>query len=263
MMKLGVVIMVKNESKVIERCLTSILRLEPDLVIITDTGSTDDTIIKAGLFLQEHNLKFKIYQETFKNFAHNRTLLLEYSRKEDDLDYVVMVDADDMIAYRDDYTKDAFRASLTAQIYYLRYQDGTISYTLPKLTSNKIPLKYKGVTHEFLDCENFSQDASGFIWTLQRNDGFRRVSNNKNSNDIELLQTALEDEPDEFLRIRYLFYLAQAYHAAGDKLAAIDAYKRRAEAGGWNEEVFYSHYQIGNLYQEMGETYHENVIFHY
>lgn len=261
MNRIAVGIMVKNESKVIERCLSSILRLEPDMVIITDTGSTDDTVAKAGLFLQKQNLKFKIFHETFVDFAHNRSLVLDYCRKEAQIDYIVMVDADDLIEYHDDYSVEKFRASLTADIYYMRYQDGLISYSLPKITSNKIPLKYVGVTHEFLDCQSYSIDSTKYIFTSQRGDSFRRVNNLKNTNDIELLRKALEGHLDEGLRARYIFYLAQAYYAAGDKNSALFAYQTRTELKGWDEEVFYSHYQLGNIHKEMGTI--DGAIKHY
>jgi glycosyltransferase involved in cell wall biosynthesis len=263
MNRIAVGFMVKNESKIIERCLASLLHLQPELVVITDTGSTDDTMVRAGVFLQDHNIKFKIYQEPFQNFGFNRTKLLEYIGKEADIDYVMMIDADDTLQYHESFTPESFRQSLDGQIYNITYNDGLVSYYLPKLTSNKITLKYVGVTHEFLDAKTYWQKSSNLIWVRQGTDSFRRVNNLKNPNDISLLTKALEGPLDEKLRIRYLFYLAQAHLANQDTRAAASYYKLRTQYQGWDEELFYAHYQLGKIYQEMGEAWLEDTIYHY
>jgi tetratricopeptide (TPR) repeat protein len=64
----------------------------------------------------------------------------------------------------------------------------------------------------------------------------------KYKKDAEVLEEALKKEPDN---IRYQFYLAQSYFDSQQWDKAEEAYKKRVEMGGWEEEQFYAAYRIG------------------
>jgi glycosyltransferase involved in cell wall biosynthesis len=243
-MKLGVVVMAKNEGAIIERCLKSIIPIA-DLVIITDTGSTDDTIPKAGLLLQAHNLKFKIYTRDFVDFGHNRSLLLELARQED-VDYVLMIDADEILQFPENFNFIEFKSNLLKDYYDVKMMAGGISYYLPRITSNKLEFKYIGVTHECLEAKG-SSGVLDDIYFFQINDGHRRISNQKFINDAYLLEEAIKKETHKGLLARYTFYLAQTYQNLGNVEKARECYRQRIWLGGWNEEVFYSYYQLGKI----------------
>ena len=260
MKQIAIGCMVKNEGHIIERCLESILRLEPELVVITDTGSSDNTIMKAGLFLQKHKIPFRIYQETFIDFAFNRSLLLKYIQQETNIDYVLMLDADDIIEYHPSYTKDTFRLQLVGQVYNVEYKDQYVTYHLPKLTSNKVDLSYIGVTHEYLHNLQYKEIILTGIWTRQFNDSFRRQNHTKHLNDIQLINKVLKTTVDNGLKARYYFYLGQAYLAIGEIEDAIKAYQQRIFLGGWPEEIFYSHYQLGKIYETINM---DKCVYHY
>ena len=51
---------------------------------------------------------------------------------------------------------------------------------------------------------------------------------------------------------RYAFYLAQSWRDAGEIDKARDAYRRRAAMAGWDEETWYSFYQIAVLNERLG-----------
>jgi hypothetical protein len=76
-MKLILILMVKNESKIIRRCLES---AEPavDAFCIVDTGSTDNTVDLANEFVKER-VGIVAHAE-WKNFGHNRTISFEVAR---------------------------------------------------------------------------------------------------------------------------------------------------------------------------------------
>jgi tetratricopeptide (TPR) repeat protein len=110
-------------------------------------------------------------------------------------------------------------------------------------------LRFKciGVTHEYWGCDD--QDIDGKLEELYINDigdGGSKVD--KYERDIRLLTQGLIDEPKNE---RYYFYLAQSYNDSGDKYKAIDLYKKRIEAGGWNEEVFMAYLRIGDIYNHL------------
>ena len=71
------------------------------------------------------------------------------------------------------------------------------------------------------------------VWYKDHASGSNRVD--KFERDIRLLTEALKEEPDN---VRYWFYLAQSYRDAGQTKKAADAYAKRAEMGGWDEEAW-------------------------
>jgi glycosyltransferase involved in cell wall biosynthesis len=259
MITIAVGMMVKNESLTILRTLESLLPLKPDLVVITDTGSTDDTIVKAGLFLQDKGIKYKIYSEQFVDFGFNRTLVLRKCFLEPDIDWVLMIDADETLVLHD-FNRDDLRFH---QCFDVKLEAAPIIYSLPRLTSNKVPWKYVGVTHEYLDTTGMSKGYCSNIMLNQHNDSFRRRSNQKLMDDVRLLKNGIEFSTDKFLVARYHFYLANTYHSLGNYAKAIEHYLERIAFKGWEEEIFYSHYQIGKIYTQSEPNNLEKIILHH
>ena len=65
--------MIKNEEKIIKRCIDSVKDI-CDAFSITDTGSTDTTISILKDYFIENELDSNIYEDVWKDFGHNRTL---------------------------------------------------------------------------------------------------------------------------------------------------------------------------------------------
>jgi len=242
--KIAVTLMVKNESSIIERCLSSVLNIA-DLVIITDTGSNDDTVIRAGLFLQTHCINYKIYTEPFKDFAYNRNKLLDLASIEP-IDYVLQIDADEIFELSAPNIRE-WKNSLIGDYYDVKMKAEALTYHLPRLTFNRAFLRYEGVTHEYLKVGGFCGGILPYARIVQINDSRRRVTNNKFSEDAKLLEKAIKSEKDNALRTRYIFYLAQTYHAMGNLALAKENYLKRSSLGGWKDEVFYCFYQVGKI----------------
>jgi glycosyltransferase involved in cell wall biosynthesis len=245
MKKLAVVIMMRNESLIIERCLRSIAPVA-DLVIITDTGSTDDSIIRAGLYLQSQRINYKIYKDSFIDFAYNRNLLLKLARAEE-VDFVLMIDCDEIAVWPEGFDPVKWKNELRGDYYDITMKVGNIMYNLPRLTYNSTDLNYVGVTHEYLHVTGFYGGIVPSLEIHQINDSKRRVTNRKFKDDAELLEAALKTEKEDGLRRRYMFYLAQTYHALGDFKNAKKYYIQRAKMGGWKDEEFYCLYQLGKI----------------
>jgi len=71
-MLLGLVMIVKNESKIIKRCLESIKKII-DFIVISDTGSTDQTIEIIDEYISTNLIPGKVYKDEWKNFGYNRS----------------------------------------------------------------------------------------------------------------------------------------------------------------------------------------------
>ena len=88
------VMIVKNESQVIKKCLESV----KDYIhywVICDTGSTDGTqqIIKEEM--ERYNIPGELHESEWKDFGTNRSESLALSKGK--CDYRLIIDADDIL----------------------------------------------------------------------------------------------------------------------------------------------------------------------
>src|SRR6185437_16362102 len=77
--KITVAMIVKNESRIIERCLDSILG-KADQALIIDTGSTDSTVKTIMKWGNKHDFPVHVEDRPWVDFAHNRTELVARAR---------------------------------------------------------------------------------------------------------------------------------------------------------------------------------------
>lgn len=227
---------VRNEAHVIRRCLDS-LRPVIDSWVIVDTGSTDGTqeIIREHL----RDVPGELFERPWVNFAHNRSEALELARGRGD--YVIVIDADETLQLSDGFVLPR----LTADSYNVEMLYGGYTYYRKQLVRNALPWKYSGVLHEYIQCDQAqSEEVLHGLRTMPRHDGARARDPHTYERDAEILEQALLDEPDN---TRYVFYLAQSYRDGGNLDEALRCYRRRAQMGGWTEEIWFSLYQLAQI----------------
>ena len=100
-MKIGLCAIVKNEESIITRCLDSAKSLI-DYVSIVDTGSSDNTVKVIEQWLIENKIEGKVFKEEWINFGANRTSALKKIREKKEIDYALMIDADESLSYDKD-----------------------------------------------------------------------------------------------------------------------------------------------------------------
>lgn len=233
---------VKDESRIIRRCLDSVKPLI-DYWVIVDTGSSDGT----QTIIQEHmkDIPGMLYERPWKNFGYNRTEAFELAKEKGD--YILFMDADDTLAYEEGF----LFSSLTKDLYTMwRGKEGSYSYQKTQLVKAALPWKWVGVTHEYLDCDiPYTSSVLENIKYSSGDDGARSYDPHKFLKNIKLLENALLEEPNNS---RYVFYLAESYRDAGEKGKAIEWYQKRIDMKGWDEEVFWSKLQIANMLSAIG-----------
>lgn len=233
---------VKNESKIITRCLESV-KDYIDYYVIEDTGSTDGTQKIITEYFTKNNIKGELHQNKWKSFGENRTHALRLAK--DKADYILLIDADMKL-----FTKDKdFKNKLKDDMYSVDQDNGGCVYSNTRLIKGNLDYEYIGVTHEYLDCKKLGHIISKLdgVIMLDYSDGANRPD--KYKRDIDLLNNELRNKFIPItLRQRYTFYLAQSYRDYKKFDKAIKYYKERSQLGGWPEEIYYSLYQIGMLY---------------
>jgi tetratricopeptide (TPR) repeat protein len=248
--KLCLNMIVKNESRIIERLLSSVLSII-DTYCITDTGSNDDTPNIIREFMKKHNKPGEVIIEPFKNFGYNRTFALQ--KAEPWGEYALLLDADMKLVISPDFNpKD-----LTADGYLLLQGNPSMKYYNTRIVKTNIGVKCVSPTHEYYDFPKDSVQVK--LHTLYIDDiGDGGCKADKFERDIRLLKEGLEEEPNNG---RYHFYIGNSYKNIGKYEEAIDWYKKRVKIGGWHEEVFYSLYEIGNAYSDLKRM--ESAIYYW
>lgn len=238
---------VKNESAILARCLNA-LAPHIDCYVVCDTGSTDSTVDLIRRTFEKHGVPGEVPTTTFRNFEQARNEALDAARASTlQFDYILFCDADmELVVHRPRY-----RDELTHGAYLVNqhHTAGHMEYPNVRLLRRDVPARYRGVTHEYVDVDPSKVAAFNGISFLDHASGSNRTT--KYQRDIALLDAGLLAEPTN---ARYMFYLANSYYDMGDIATALKKYQRRAEMGGFAEEVFYSMYRIGQCYQKQSRV---------
>lgn len=248
---------VKNETKVIQRCLESV-RPIIDYWVIVDTGSNDGTQTVIKEYMKD--IPGELHERPWINFGHNRNEALQLAKGK--ADYLLFIDADEVLAYDNDFKLPL----LDKDYYYIMTHFGGTIYARVQLIKDSLNWKWTGVLHEVVDTpEAHTNEVLLGVINDVHTDGARSQDPEKYKKDIKILEEGLLDEPNNS---RYVFYLAQSYYDAGDYENSLKKYQKRIEMGGWNEEIFWSMLRIGILEQYLDKPT-ENIsssftkAFHY
>lgn len=234
---------VKNESHIILECLNSVYKYI-DYWVICDTGSTDNTKQIITDFFKEKGIPGEIHDHEWKNFGHNRTLA--FRAAEGKADYAWVIDADD-------YLEGELVLPPTKEIdsYALRIKRGSFFWWRNQVFRLDCKWEYKGVLHEYAACEKPNPKIVKLEGTYnicaRTMGGARNVGispTEKYARDAIVLEEAMKEDPTN---TRHQFYLAQSYFDSQQWEKADEAYRKRVDMGGWEEEVFYSLYRIAMI----------------
>jgi glycosyltransferase involved in cell wall biosynthesis len=255
--KIVLLLMVKNESKIIERCLSSFINYV-DGVSILDTGSIDNTVELCHNMLQKKCIKYNISQVQWKNFGVNRTISFQKCKEfcinegfNLEKTFALAVDADMNIVIND-IEKLYSRLGDGKHGHLIIQKNPCIKYFNIRFLRLDRDWKCVGATHEYWDVGSggiLEKIGDDVIFIDDKNDG--GCKSDKYERDAIMLEQDLVEFPNN---PRTIFYLAQTYKDLGRLDDSIQYYKKRIEIGGWHEEVWYSHYMISQLYLKIGNV---------
>ena len=254
---------VKNESKIIERMLSSALEvLDIECCSIVDTGSDDNTKDLISKWCTKHKISFVIHNEPFVNFSYNRTDSFRRAKLSfPDAQIGVLSDADFVwkggplnrnLLFKDDFS--------------VEQRHGTsLAFSNIRLIKMSHDWTCIGVTHEYWDVPGTSLSSGMLkkVWIEDVSDGGCKTD--KYERDIKLLETALEVgvfEP-KYLESRYLFYLGESYKNSCRYKDSINTHVRKLSLkDDFLEYNYYSMYSISVCYTKLAEQqdFEDNYI---
>ncbi|MGI1799554.1 glycosyltransferase [Priestia sp. TRN 1309] len=209
---------VKNEEKYLEKCLSSIQEIINEIIIV-DTGSTDLTINIANKY------KAKVYNTKWNNnFSEARNISINYATS----DYILVLDADEYIEDTKQILKDL---NLLKDYYICRIKNysesGFVRYhEAVRLFKNNIGLEYFGRIHEHLNIQNNTRE---YDWSYSKAQighiGYREdviKEKDKKNRNLNLLLKALEENPSGY----DYFNLAKQYKQINNIPQAITYFKK-------------------------------------
>jgi glycosyltransferase involved in cell wall biosynthesis len=234
---------VRNEAHIVHEVLDTVAPYISSWVIV-DTGSDDGTQDVIRSHMANLGIPGELHERPWHDFGHNRSEALTLAQRHGD--YIWVIDADDLVVGTLDFR------DLTADAYLLQYGGPTsLRYWRRQLFRDGMPWRYEGVVHEFAECDVPWVQArfEGDYYIDSRRLGSRNLDQQKYARDRDLLVLDVARHPDN---ARSVFYLARSYYDMGDYEHAREWFLRRADMGGWEEEVFYARYQAAQAMSKVG-----------
>ncbi len=245
---------VRNEAHIIQETLDSVAPYISSWVIV-DTGSNDGTQDLIRNHMARLGIPGELHERPWRNFGHNRSEALDLAQGHGD--YIWVVDADDAVRGTPDFTR------LRADIYFLRCSGVDDVYWREQLFRDGLRVRYVGVVHEHPMCDDPFVDArlDGPYEIESRRLGARNLDPEKYARDRDLLLAEVERNPED---ARSVFYLAQSYFDLAVSCGDLDDfehalrwYARRAEMGGFEEEVYFALSRVAESMTKLGRPWPE------
>lgn len=253
---------VKNEAHIIRRTLAMLCsKIRFDYWVICDTGSTDATRDIIQEFFEKEGIAGELHCDTWVNFAHNRTLALNYAFGKTDL--LLVFDADDDIC-----GTIALPSAVTHDEYQLKFGSphaGSITYVRTLLINNRKRFKYFSVVHEYISCLEPSAHEhlricvlDGDYYVVSGRGGARNQDPDKYLKDALLLEAAHAEalQTKDPLYKRYAFYCANSYRDYGKVEDAIRWYKVTLSQDNWKQEKYMACLNLYRCYEKLEQKEH-------
>ena len=242
---------VRNESGNLPRLFAS-LKGAIDYYVISDTGSTDDTISCIKSLGEKYQIPGIITSHAWVDFAHNRNLALQDAIKaaEEGLHsckWLIFIDADEELVISDNDWKDELVAGKSYSLY--KKINGLAFRHLFLIWLKEQHWQWKGAIHNYLVNEDKSHERNHLKQVFiqyHESQGAKsksyKDSHEKYQQDIDLLQEELTGSGIRKDNVNRFFQLAYAYKNIEDFPAAIEC---------MNQVAYYEHTSVQTKYSAL------------
>ena len=214
------------------------------------------------LFLENTKIPGEIFEDKWEGFDKNKTLMMQHVFNK--TDYVLHLDADDLLINDLEFTKD----DIGGDAYYINVTRGEFKYKAFIIFNNRLTWRFCGVAHTTIKClerPNIStKDLSGKGFYISGEGiGSRAFDPKKYFYDAEKLKKQFWDtlinDPDE-LNTRSIFYAAQSYMDCDMIEEGLKWNKLYLKInGGWIEEKFEAQMRVSKCMMSLNYNI-ENIV---
>lgn len=254
MTRIGLNMIIKNEAEVLPRLLASVLPII-DYYVIVDTGSTDDSINVVKSFFKEAGINGEIHEYKFTDFGDTRQFALNKLRESGKADFCFLIDADEKLIINKNFELEPFkRLLLNYDSVVMKSSSGSNFYGRRNFFRLSKEFYWSGKTHEVMLCNtDYESKDIKYLEILMCNDGSswtKQKQREKHLKNVEILEKEVAEKNNP----RDIFYLANSYRDAFEPIKAIEWYRKRVKrVDGFYEEIYYSQFMIGNMYNTIGQ----------
>ncbi len=225
-MKLSICMMVKNEEKFLDKCLTHLKKFMKNVdseLIIVDTGSEDCTIDIAKQYTD------KVYFHKWNNnFSDMRNITISYATGE----WIFIIDADEMLIKYDDIVK-FFQSEYVEKyntvfinVKNLTGSDDNSTYSIvssARIFRNDGKFKYEGAIHNKPVFRQPYAHVNGLIEHYGYIFDDKNFTEKKFQRTATILKEELVKNPDN---IYYWYQLSVSYGMHNDKIEALNCARK-------------------------------------
>lgn len=217
MTRLSATLIVRDESRVIEGCLQSLVGWCDEIVLV-DTGSQDDTVEKARRFsVKLHHFDW------CDDFSAARNFALDHASGE----WILYIDADERFEVPEPKLLDSVLSDSGKVAWRLRFhrQISWTPHSEARLFRNDPRIRFEGVIHESMykgidHVARVDGKETGICDLTLHHIGYENDQAYKNSRNIPLLRARLARDPDHLYS---WWHLGECLRLAGDEDGAIAA----------------------------------------
>lgn len=241
MITISLCMIVKNEEKVLERCLSSIMEVM-DEIIIVDTGSTDQTKKIAGKYTS--NIFDFQWEDDFskaRNFAFSKATM----------DYQMWLDADDILPPEEAKKLLELKENLSPKtdVVTMKYHVSFDEFDQPLMTSTRERLVrreagfvWNDPVHEYIAMRGILLHSDIAIW--------HKKEAHYSDRNIKIYESRIERNEKFSPRSTYYFARELMDHKRYDE-AVTYFEKFLDEKGGWIEDNIAACLALGRCYSEL------------
>lgn len=244
MQTVSLCMIVKNEEKILERCLSSVQGVV-DEIIIVDTGSTDLTTEIARKYTDN------IYDfEWIDDFSSARNFAFEKAIK----DYILWMDADDIMLPEDTAKFIALKETLDSSVdaVMMKYNTGfdfqgnvTFSYFRERLVKRSCQFRWYDPVHEYLEIAGNIKNSDVCITHT-------KTAYTPTGRNISIYEKLLSQKKE--LSVRGLYYYARELKDNGRIHEAIQYFNRFLQTGqGWVEDNITACAELARCFDKENE----------
>lgn len=234
---------VRDEAAIIAETLENLLSVVPiSHWVIHDTGSLDDTAAIIERTMLRRGIPGRLVHRKWENFGKNRQMALEDASGT--ADFVLFFDADCRI---EGVWPDL---DLGVDSYSIMSERASSIYPVKHVVRNDGRFRWRGVVHEGLYFSGPGSEQTRRIEGVtvkNQSIGARSRDPLTYCRDARMLVDAVENiaPEDQDLLPRYTFYAANSWRDAKCHNEAAKWYRKRIALGGWADEVYMSHLNLG------------------